>query len=171
MFSTWRGNHLVYPAASTVAVPHEDMPDDVVLLYNEARAVVGVSRRAGAAMARSTLEVLLRQVLPDATSRLRLVDLIDLADAKVSSGLGDLLTYVRHVGNSAVHVDEVPDDTTVLVLDRSTTEAVDAIFTAINGVVDEFVTKPKQTARFAALIPESVQKDVDARRAKRDQHQ
>lgn len=167
--SIWLESRMVYPAVSTVPSPHPDMPERAVPHYEDARRVVAVSRPAGAAMARTTLEVLLREVLPDATPRMRLVELIDLADSKVSSGLGELLTYIRHVGNAVVHVDEVPDEATILVLDETTTEAVDAIFTAINEVVDEFVTKPRQTARFASLIPEAVMRDVQARRTRREQ--
>src|SRR5688500_1715170 len=64
--SLWRGDQLVYPQSRLGPMPHQDMPVEVRELYEEARTVAGVSRRAGAALARATVERLIKTLDPDA---------------------------------------------------------------------------------------------------------
>ncbi|WP_185203039.1 DUF4145 domain-containing protein [Glaciihabitans sp. INWT7] len=141
------------------------MPDQARELYEEARQVAGVSRRAGAALARATLERFLRDFDTAAPAGATLADRIDRVVPQVSAGLGELLTLIRHVGNKSLHVEDAPDEAVVLVLDEENTEMIDALFVAINDLVEELITKPARTSRLAALIPQSV-RDAAARRAK-----
>lgn len=59
----WRHDQLVYPLSRLAARPHPDMPDDVRSLYDEAAAVAAVSRRAAAALARTTVERLIKHLV------------------------------------------------------------------------------------------------------------
>jgi hypothetical protein len=86
-FHTWRRNRLIYPQASTVPLARAEMPDAAKALYLEAREVVAVSKRAGLALARSTLELLLKVLLPDAPKGSNLEALTVLAEPEVSVGL------------------------------------------------------------------------------------
>lgn len=162
--TTWRLNRVVYPTASPAPFPHPDMPDSVLPLYREARSVVNYSRRGAAALARATMELLLRELDPDAPKKARLDDRIARIEDKVSSGLGELLTFIRHVGNQSLHVTGAPDDAVVLVLNSDDSEPVEAIFEAINELVDELKTKPARNARLAGLVPASVRDDVERKR-------
>lgn len=157
---------MLYPFGGTAPVAAENMPDDVRELYEEARAVVGLSRRAGAALARATLERLLRGQYPDVKSNARLEDLILRAEQDVSSGLIDLLTLIRHVGNKSLHVADVPDDAVVMVMAPEQTELAEVLFAAINELVDELITKPQRNARLGALIPDGVRETIERKRAK-----
>lgn len=155
-FSTWRGGRLIYPAGSSLAPqPAEDMPEDAKNLYREASEVIGISRRAGAALARATLERLLRELdpvdgKPDLAKRIKHVL------PRVSSSLGEMLTIIRHAGNKSLHVDGAPDDVMVLVLDPEEEEIVGLIFAAINELVDELVTKPARVRKYFEDVPERI---------------
>lgn len=132
------------------------MPNSARELYEEARDVFTISPRAGAALARATLERLLRELDPDA-GRLELVDRIDRVIPRVSSSLAEMLTVIRHVGNKSLHVDDEPDEATVLVLTDEQTQVSAYIFAAINSLVDELVTKPAQARAMFQRLPPGVQ--------------
>lgn len=165
--TTWRQEVVIYPQASPVPFPHEDMPEAVVPLYNEARSIVNLSRRAAAALARATMEQLLRLLDPDAPTSARLDDRILRIEDRVSSSLAQLLTFIRHVGNQSLHGTGVPDDAVIMVLDTGNSEPVEAIFHAINELVDELKTKPERNRRLAAMVPEGVLETVDRKRRAR----
>lgn len=126
----------------------------------EAAAVIVVSRRAGSAMARATLERLLIELDPSSPKNARLDERIINVLDKVSTSLGDALTLIRHVGNQALHVDSTPDEALVLVLDEENTEIIDVLFAAINDLVDELVTKPAARARLLDAVPPTVRARV-----------
>ncbi|ROQ40961.1 uncharacterized protein DUF4145 [Frondihabitans sp. PhB188] len=159
-YATWRSEDLIYPGTSITPPPSEDMPEDVAALYEEARAVVSVSRRAGAALARATMEALIKRIDPDAPKPMNLDNRIARIIPTVSSSLGQMLTVIRHVGNKTLHVEENPDAATRLVLDETQTEIVDLIFQSINDLVDERITRPLAAASVLRLVPESVRSRV-----------
>jgi len=166
-FSTWRRSTLIYPRSNTLPLAHADMPEDVVDLYNEARDVAAVSKRAGAAMARATLEKLLRVLLEN--DKDQLIDLIDQVEPLVDMSTADLLMYVRHVGNSALHVKDAPDAALVLVLDDGTEAAMNALFETVNRLVEQLISRPAQTALLTNSVPVTVKAKVEQLRAKRQQ--
>ncbi|QYF74139.1 DUF4145 domain-containing protein [Cryobacterium sp. PAMC25264] len=153
-YSIWRDEVLIYPRASGISSPASDMPAGVADLYNEAREVMAVSRRAGAALARATLERLLKTLDDTPPKNANLAARIDAVHGKVSSSLGEMLTVIRHVGNQALHGSETTDDSVLLILDETQTELVDLIFESINELVDELVTKPEASKRFLSLVPQ-----------------
>lgn len=159
---------MLFPSGSTVPPPVADMPTGAVELYDEAREVAGVSRRAGAGMARTTLDYLLRKVLPEVGITIphgtRLDGIMALAEAEVSSGLAQRLNLVRHAGNKSVHVEDVPDDVMVLVLDPEDDAIMDILSSTINDLVDELITKRRQSAEMYDLLPEGVRQSIERKR-------
>ncbi|MEO2133193.1 DUF4145 domain-containing protein [Microbacterium sp.] len=158
----WRDDQLVAPhnVISLAQPPHEMMPPEARGLYEEAREVVGISRRAGAALARAALERLLRTIDPTA-GRMSLAARIERIIPEVPAPLGQMLTVVRIAGNDSLHVDDDPHDVLVLVLDPGETEAVEMIFEAINDLVEEKIAKPDKVRALYAKIPESLREKVD----------
>lgn len=165
-YCLWRRQELVYPAHGAADLPHPAaaMPDDVRVLYEEAALVFAVSRRAGAALARATLEALLRHVDPEA-GKANLDQRMARMEGRLSTSLWDTLDLVRHVGNKALHVSGVPDEAVVLVLDEDDVEVGPALFEIINDVVDETIVKEQKRARLANLIPAGVRDGVERVRA------
>lgn len=158
--SVWRGEQMMYPHAGLAPLPHVDMPDDAKALYEEARSVLGVSRRAGTALARAALERLLRKLHPQ-TGNPNLATRIESIFPKVPVPLGQMLTVIRVAGNASLHVADTPDDVQVLVLDPEETEIVELMFDAINVLVEELITKPRQMEGYYNKLPEAIRERVD----------
>jgi predicted RNA-binding Zn-ribbon protein involved in translation (DUF1610 family) len=158
--STWRSDRLMYPPDSSSAPrAHTDMPNDAMELYLEAGEVFAISRRAGAALARATLERLLRTLDP-LEGKQDLAVRIDHILPQVSSSLGEMLTVIRHTGNKSLHVEDKPDDVMVLILDPEHEEIVELIFTAINNLVDELITRPARARDVFDRVPERIRSQV-----------
>ncbi|MFG6502503.1 DUF4145 domain-containing protein [Microbacterium sp. P05] len=159
--SVWRGDRMVFPASGAAPIPHPSMPPEAKALYEEAREVVGISRRAGAALARAALERVLRTLDPDA-GNVSLALRIERIIPEVPDPVGQMLTIVRIAGNASLHVgDDEPDDVLVLVLDPGETEIVELIFEAINDLVEAKIAKPNKVANLYSKIPESLREKVD----------
>lgn len=158
--TVWRGKRLIFPSASTAPQAHVDMPAEARELYDEAREVLGVSPRAGAALARATLERLLRSLDPVA-GKADLATRIQRVVPKVSSTLAQMLTVIRHVGNRSLPVEDEPDEVTVLVLSDDQTEVSSLLFEAINSLVDELITKQKVAKSIYSKLPTGVRAKVE----------
>lgn len=151
--TVWRGRQVIYPQSNNLPAPHPRMPDGAVALYEEARAVAVVSRRAGAALARAALESLLSEVRPDLPGRLD--DRIAALQAEVSIGLWQILSVLRHTGNVSLHGSDSGDGLVAIVMDDDGS-TLNLLFGAINDLVDELVARPEQAAELFALLPEGV---------------
>ncbi|MFJ8963315.1 hypothetical protein ACIRG5_28410 [Lentzea sp. NPDC102401] len=144
--SVWRHERMLYPLRLGGAA-HEDMPTEVRELFEEATAVAAVSRRAGAAMARTTLERLIKVLDPSAPSGATLAVLNDRLRPRISATLGQRLDIVRVAGNGAVHVDQAPGDLVVLALDdASGPQLLELMLATANDLVDELISRPKLTS-------------------------
>lgn len=161
--TVWRGEKIVYPPLSPAPPAHPDMPESVEGLYNEARAVAAASRRAGAALARAALELLLKELDPEAPAKARLDERIARVSMKVTSPTAQLLTVCRHVGNKSLHGDDTPDDAVLLLLTDDDSKLMDAIFKSINLVVDELITRPAQVGEIYDKVPAEVRKSAEVK--------
>lgn len=161
----WRGDSIVFPSASALPRPHRDLAGAALTLYDEAAAVAPHSRRASAALARAALEALLKQL--DASPRIALDDRIAKVQSQVSQPLGQLLTIVRHVGNKALHGADDTDELVALVLDGEDAEVLEVLFEAINGLVDELITRPQNVSSMYAKVPASIREAAEAKAAKK----
>lgn len=151
--SVWRDGGLIFPSVH-VDVPraHADMPDAARTLYDEAAAVLPLSRRASAALARAAMEALLKELAPE-NGRPNLQNRLGVLQDRINPALWRVLTALRVVGNDALHGDE--DDLVVMYLTGDVAETVEPFFGAINALVEELVTQPKRAEDLYNLIPES----------------
>jgi hypothetical protein len=133
------------------------MPPDALPLFKEAAAVATVSRRAGAALARATVERVLKTLDPDAPKGANLEKRIDRIRSKVPATLGQLLDVVRVTANGALHADDQPTETVVIVLDDEVgPAAVELLLEAANYLVAELVTTPRAVQELWDKLPEGV---------------
>lgn len=138
--------------ASPVAPPHPDAPPSVAELYEEARGVLPISRRASAALVRATLERLLRELDPDNGGK-RLDELIAQLRGQIREPLWKFLTAIRIVGNDSLHSEE--GELAVLYLRGDSDEIVEPLFEAVNTLVEELVTQPAKAEELYRLIPQT----------------
>jgi len=160
--SVWRDAHRVYPVASTIAPVHPDAPESVAALYEEARSVLPISRRASAALVRATLERLLREIDPNHASK-RLDDLIAQLRGQIREPLWKFLTAIRIVGNDTLHAEE--GELAVLYLGSEPEEIIEPLFEAVNTLIEELITQPAKAEALYALIPET-KREVAERKSK-----
>jgi len=146
---------MIYPSSGTVPVPHPDMPADARGLYEEAREVLGISRRAGTALARASLERLLKTLDPQ-DGNPDLATRIARVAPRLPESLGQMLTIIRVAGNQSLHVPDQPGELLVLVLDPEETEVVELMFEAINELVEQLVTRPAKALSHFERLPEAV---------------
>jgi hypothetical protein len=164
----YREGELVYPrlSAGGVEEPHPDMPEAAAALYVEASAVLPSSRRAAAALARASLEALLKEVDETPDVRRDLNTRIGELHDRINSGLWKVLTALRVVGNDALHGH---DGALIAVyLDEGDAQVADAFFVAINQLVDELITRPRNAENLYALIVQGQRESAEraARAAK-----
>ncbi|MBB5857875.1 DUF4145 domain-containing protein [Amycolatopsis umgeniensis] len=158
---------MVFPLARAGAPAHADMPPEVRDLYEEAAAVTPISRRAGAALARATVERLIKHLDAGAPANARLDDRIALLHGRISTPLQQLLDIVRVLGNDMLHVDEQPGDLAVIALDEDQGPGViELVLRAANDLVDELVTRPRTTSSLWAHLSPGTQQNIRAKQTR-----
>lgn len=163
-WSVWHYDQMVFPLARLGEQPHSDMPDNVRVLYQEAAEVAAVSRRAGAALARATLERLIKHLDPDASKEANLASRITrIKDRGVSTPLGQMLDVVRVAGNGALHVEDQPDELVVMALnDHEGPQLLELFLEVANNLVDEMITKPKTAQGLWDKLPAGVKAQLES---------
>jgi len=158
--AVWRGSVMIFPAELTVPEAHPSMPEDARMLYEEARATLPVSRRAAAALARASLESLLREIEPGNKSK-RLDEMLATMKTRFGDDLWQLLTALRVAGNDVLHGDR--DDLVVLLLDGEADVVIEPFFGAINTIVDKEIAQPARTQALYELIPQTKREAAEAK--------
>jgi hypothetical protein len=149
---------MVFPRDRLGNPPHVQMPEGVRELYEEAAQVAVVSRRAGAALARATVERLLKYLDPEAPKGATLDKRIERVTPRVSTSARTLLEMVRVSGNGAVHADDEPDEIVTIVLsDQEGPSVLEMLLDAANDLVDELIARPAQIEQRRAQLPQHVQ--------------
>jgi hypothetical protein len=149
--AVWREDVLIYPrVAVDVPAAHPDMPQKAGDLYREAAEVLPISRRAAAALARASMESLLKELAPT-TGKPNLQTRIAHLKDRINPRLWRVLTALRVVGNDALHDED--DELIVMYLEGEVADIVEPFFGAINQLVEELITQPKQADALYDLIP------------------
>lgn len=152
----WHDGKVVHPPISAAPHPHQDLPEEFVEDYEEARAIVGRSPRGAAA--------LLRYIIDGLTIKLRgakggsLNDRIGyLVEHKGLSPMAQqALDSVRVIGAHAVHP--------LLALDlRDNPELATKLFTLINGIVEDTITRPKAVEEIYKALPSRQLEAIETR--------
>ena len=159
--SVWRGSELAFPVKAISILPNDEMPEAIKELFLEAAMVSTVSTRAGAALARLTLESLLKYVDPKAPSKMNLEGRISRMSPELSSTTRKMLEVVRHVGNESAHSLSLDENSVLLVLSDRGLEFTPVIFGAINQIVDELIAKPKLAEVLYEALPDKVLNELE----------
>jgi hypothetical protein len=163
--TVWRDDEVVYPRSSPIPPAHADMPTDAATLYEEARQVFPHSRRASAALARATLELLLREHTQDQDTRLD--GLIANLHGQVQESLWKFLTAIRVVGNDVLH-GGVDEGLVVVYLDGESDEVAEPLFAAINSLVEQLITQPRKADELYMRLPEGKRAEAERKAAAAD---
>ena len=155
----WIDEVLVYPRPTAGPPPHDDLIGPALHSYKEARAIVGDSPRAAAALLRLAIE----RLLVDEASRRGVGggDLNSCVGALVKDGLHPqtqrALDVVRVVGNNSVHPGEINVEDDPQVAQR--------LFLITNAIVDDLISKPRVLEEMYRDLPEGAREAIDRRDA------
>lgn len=133
----WLNENIIYPLASNIPLPNEDMPNEVKKLYLEGRAVFPVSKKACAALLRLSLQKLCKEL--GGTGKNINNDIAKLVKEGLNPSIKNSLDIIRITGNEAVHPGE-------LNLEENENH-VSFLFELLNFIVDEKYTREKKLMR------------------------
>ena len=147
----------MWPITLTGPLPNEDLGEDIVPLYNEARAVASQSPRSAAALLRLCTEMLVQRLCEE--SNIRLNDgIAQLAQRGLPQQIQQALDTLRVIGNSAVHPGQLD-----LADDR---ETVERLFEILNLIANARITLPRTVRDFYDTLPAGQRQAIEARDGK-----
>lgn len=151
----WR---MVHPSKLTAPMPSSDLPEECSKDYEEARSVMSFSPRAAAALLRLCIQRLCRDLggkgenLND--------DIALLVKNGLDVRLQKALDIVRVTGNNAVHPGQMSLD--------DNPEIAGKLFTLVNLIVEEMITKPKELDTLYGALPPGAREGIKKRDKKQD---
>ena len=149
----WVHDNIVFPPEKQGVQPNQDLPEDIICDFEEARSIVGLSPRGAAALLRLCVQKLCIHLGEKGKN----ID-DDIANL-VSKGLNPLvqksLDIVRVIGNEAVHpgVIDLNDDR----------ETANRLFVLINSIADQMISHPKNIEELYGKLPEKKRKAIEKR--------
>ena len=152
-YAMWYNEKMVIPVTGNAPIANEDMPEDVLEDYNEAKAIVNQSPRGAAALLRLAVQKLCKHLGEKGKN------INDDIKSLVSKGLPEKiqksLDFVRVVGNNAVHPGklDLKDDV----------DTANYLFVLVNYICDSMITQPKKVDKLYDLIPDNTKKAIDIR--------
>ncbi len=144
---------MIFPASLTAPLPNEDLPEECMNDYMEAREIASISPRGAAALLRLCIQKLAIHLGGD--GRNINDDIGKLVKEGLPQRVQQALDVVRVVGNNAVHPGEISVD--------DQPETVHALFGLINLITDNQITQPKQVAELFASLPQGARNAVEKR--------
>ncbi|MED4256716.1 DUF4145 domain-containing protein [Priestia megaterium] len=154
--SLWKKGNLINPILSTAPMPNPDMPEDVKVLYEEAREVSTVSAMASTALLRLAVEKLLPQI---GAKKAKIDTMIgQLVGKGLPKEVEKALDSLRVIGNEAVHPGTIDIN--------DNTDVAFALFKLLNFVVDRMITQLKEIDEIYDLLPEGKKQGIKNRNAR-----
>lgn len=141
--SLWKGLALVHPALSTAPLPNADLPEDIKVDYEEARAILPVSPRGAAALLRLAIQKLCKH-LGEPGKNID-ADIAALVKKGLPQTLQQAMDTLRVVGNESVHPGEldVRDDPVL----------ANGLFRLVNIIAEKLISEQKEIAQLYSTLP------------------
>lgn len=153
-FSTWINKKLVYPPSLVALPPNPDIPDDIKIDIEEARAILSNSPRGASALLRLAIQKLCA-FLGEKGKNIN-DDIASLVKKGLPIKVQQALDIVRVVGNNAVHPGQIDlkDDT----------EIAQKLFGLVNLIADVMITQPKHIEElYETVVPETQREAINKR--------
>lgn len=151
----WYQGRMIVPSEAPVEPPHEDLPDDCKEEYNEAREIFARSPRGAAALLRLCVQKLMPH-LGGSGDNIN-DDIATLVVKGLPMEVQQALDVCRVVGNHAVH----PGDIQV----NDTPEVAQSHFRMVNFVVEDRITRPRETRKLFDTLPDKAKQAISKRDA------
>jgi hypothetical protein len=152
--SIWFNGNMIEPNIGGVSLPNQDLPEEVISDYYEARDILNKSPRGSAAILRLAVQKLCKE-LGEKGKNIN-DDIAELVKKGLPLKIQQALDYVRVVGNNAVHPGQLDL--------KDNKEIAINLFDLINLIAEVMITQPKEVDKLFSTLP---QEQIDAI-AKRD---
>jgi hypothetical protein len=150
----WVDEQLVFPSATVISPPNQDLEEAIQADYREAASIVERSPRGAAALLRLAIQKMCRQLhLPGKNLNSDVATLV--SQGTIPETIQQALDVVRVVGNNAVHPGELS-----LEDDRDT--AVQ-LFELVNLIAEGAISQPKRVAKLYERLPSGARAAISKR--------
>lgn len=154
--AVWVHDAIVFPHERQGPQPNQDLPEDIIEDFEEARSIVGLSPRGAAALLRLCIQKLC-VFLGEKGKKLD-DDIASLVSKNLNPLVQKSLDIVRVIGNEAVHpgVIDLNDDR----------DTANRLFDLVNSIADQMITHPKTVEELYDKLPEPKRKAIEERNGK-----
>ena len=137
----WYREGQVWPYIAAGPRPNEDLREDIITLYGEARSVASLSPRSAAALLRLSTEMLVRRLCEEGGIAYNDLNagIAELVQKGLPITIQKALDILRVTGNEAVHPGQIDFE------DNS--ETVMSLFEFLNLIAYDRITQPKKGSR------------------------
>lgn len=148
---------MIFPDKSSVSLPDQDMPEDVLQDYNEAAQIFHRSPRGAAALLRLGLQKLCKNLGQPGKNIDQ--DIRKLAETNVLPPMViKVADTVRITGNNAVHPGEMSDE--------DFDQVAAKLFELLNFIVRKGISEPRELEALYNMTPEGPRKAAEDKDAK-----
>jgi Domain of unknown function (DUF4145) len=155
----WIGEVMVDPDMEGIAYPNDDLTEEIIYDYMEARSIASRSPRGAAALLRLALQKLCKQ-LGESGKDIN-TDIANLVKKGLRPSIQKALDIVRVTGNESVHPG---------VLDMKDNKDVALkLFELINLIAEVIISEPKRVEElYGSIVPEEKKKAIEVRDSSSD---
>lgn len=153
----WVQSALVYPVRGDAPFPNPDLPADILLDFEEAGKIVGLSPRGAAALLRLAIQKLCQQL--GETDNTIDQNIKSLVEKGLDVRIQQALDIVRVIGNEAVHPGTIDL--------RDDIETATKLFGLVNLIADSMISQPKHIEALYGSLPPNKLAGIEARDRKR----
>ena len=154
-YSVWRDKVVISPDSSPAPIPNIDLPEEIRIDFDEARAIISRSPRGAAALFRLCIQKLCKHL--GGTGKNINDDIAYLVSQGLNVRIQQSLDIVRVVGNEAVH----PGSMDL----KDNAEIALQLANLINLIADAMITQPKAVDALYAKLPVSTRDSISKRDA------
>ena len=154
--AVWVHDNIVFPPEKQEVLPNQDLPEDIIKDFEEARSIVGLSPRGAAALLRLCIQKLCKH-LGEKGKKID-DDIANLVKKGLNPTVQKSLDIVRVIGNEAVHpgVIDLNDDRDI----------ANQLFGLINVIADAMITHPKSVGELYEKLPPEKREAIENRDGK-----
>ena len=149
----WYEDKIIYPRVTGAPMPNDDMNDEIIKDYNEARDIVVDSPRGASALLRLALQKLCVQ-LGEKGKNIN-DDIGNLVKRGLPVKIQQALDCTRVIGNQAVHPGEIDIN--------DEPEIAYSLFELINAIADAMITQPKEIQALYDRLPVTARNAIKKR--------
>lgn len=151
-YSIWFDKKMVCPRLSSAPLPIDEMPENVKILYNEAREILNLSPRGACALLRLSVQHLLKELGEDKENLHQAIKNL-VKKRSLPDRIEKALHSVRVIGNEAVHPGEINFE--------DNPEIANSLFDLINYICEKTVKEDKRVDQIFESLPKNKKKNIE----------